>query len=391
MKFGTLDIKKIENDKYIVKNSKLNNYIKMGHEELEFLKRIKEYEKSKLDFNSECFTYKDFTKEEIAYLIDRFIEWGFIDSEWFKQDNISNSPKFEKKNKSTCRFDISAIHIVSFNPQKILLSLKSYTEILFSKYAIAVYTITLITSFFMVKANKHWFVSITLKDFSIKDFIILIMMFTITIFIHEFSHAVSCSHFGGEVQKMGVMLFYLAPAFYCDLSDIYFFEKKRYKIFVSAAGIISQSFLFASSIILYSILKIFNVDYKILILYAILNLLSCVGNLIPFVKLDGYWMLSGFLDITNLREKSLKCIISLLNIVNLGDTKELHRNEKLIFLSYGLFSIIFSALFWAASLYAINSYVSLVFNNIVKNITVLTIVLSLVIRLGIAFSRLLRN
>src|SRR5262249_39568842 len=37
--------------------------------------------------------------------------------------------------------------------------------------------------------------------------------------IHEFSHGLTCCHFGGKVQQVGFMLIYFQPAFYCDVSD----------------------------------------------------------------------------------------------------------------------------------------------------------------------------
>src|SRR5678816_456778 len=55
------------------------------------------------------------------------------------------------------------------------------------------------------------------------------IVFTVSAY-HEFSHGLTCRHFGGQVKEVGFMLIYFSPAFYCDVSDAWMFRERRRKI-----------------------------------------------------------------------------------------------------------------------------------------------------------------
>src|SRR5262249_34961826 len=57
----------------------------------------------------------------------------------------------------------------------------------------------------------------------------VILAFTLVITtLHECAHGLACKHFGGEVPEVGVlMILYVLPALYCNVTDIYRFGRKR--------------------------------------------------------------------------------------------------------------------------------------------------------------------
>jgi len=65
------------------------------------------------------------------------------------------------------------------------------------------------------------------------------IVFTVSAY-HEFSHGLTCRHFGGQVKEVGFMLIYFSPAFYCDVSDAWMFPKRRQRMLVTFAGGYSQ-------------------------------------------------------------------------------------------------------------------------------------------------------
>src|SRR5262249_1349479 len=69
---------------------------------------------------------------------------------------------------------------------------------------------------------------------------ILVITLVITI-LHEFAHGWACKHFGGDVEEMGVlMIFYVMPALYCNVSDIYRIGRRSERLWVIGAGIYWQ-------------------------------------------------------------------------------------------------------------------------------------------------------
>ena len=71
--------------------------------------------------------------------------------------------------------------------------------------------------------------------------------------LHEFAHALTCKHFGGEVHEMGFLLLYFQPCFYCNVSDAYLFKDKSKKLWVTFAGAYGQMFVWAVATILWRI------------------------------------------------------------------------------------------------------------------------------------------
>lgn len=125
--------------------------------------------------------------------------------------------------------------------------------------------------------------------------------------LHELGHAAAVKYFGGKVRRMGLMLFYLAPAMFCDTSDAWRFPRKRQRAVVAAAGIWVQMVL-AGLLGLALWLPVGAEAAAWLWAFALLNIGLCVVNLIPFVQLDGYWVLVALTDVHNLRLRALGCL-----------------------------------------------------------------------------------
>ncbi|MGH2952319.1 MAG: site-2 protease family protein, partial [Solirubrobacterales bacterium] len=102
--------------------------------------------------------------------------------------------------------------------------------------------------------------------------------------LHELGHAAAVKYFGGKVRRMGVMLFYLAPAMFCDTSDAWRFPRNRQRAVVAAAGIWVQMVLAGLSGLALWLPVGADVAAWLWAL-ALLNVGLCVVNLVPFVKL----------------------------------------------------------------------------------------------------------
>ncbi|HKS81291.1 MAG TPA: efflux RND transporter periplasmic adaptor subunit [Candidatus Acidoferrales bacterium] len=123
--------------------------------------------------------------------------------------------------------------------------------------------------------------------------------------IHELGHGLTCKHFGGDVHQMGFLLIYFTPAFFTDTTDILLFDKIPRRQFVIFAGIWVELVICGIAALVWHFTvagSITNdVAYKTMLLSGIQGALL---NLNPLIKADGYYALSQFLDVDNLREDS---------------------------------------------------------------------------------------
>ena len=122
--------------------------------------------------------------------------------------------------------------------------------------------------------------------------------------LHELAHGVVLASFGGRPSRMGLMLFYLAPAFFCDVSDGWRLPQNRSRVIVALAGIATQVVVAGAAALAAPFTGPPPVRDALLI-FAVATYLSGVLNLIPFVKLDGYLALMSHLDISHLRGRAI--------------------------------------------------------------------------------------
>lgn len=164
--------------------------------------------------------------------------------------------------------------------------------------------------------------------------------------IHEFGHGLTCKHFGGEVHQMGFLLIYFTPAFYTDTTDILLFKRGSQRQWVIFAGIWIELVLCGLSGVVWYFSPVGGVlndiAYKMMLLSGIQGALL---NLNPLIKADGYYALSQFLNIDNLREESFAFLRAwaekylLRHDIDLPPTS---KRQRRIFFLFGAAAIVYS-------------------------------------------------
>jgi putative peptide zinc metalloprotease protein len=122
--------------------------------------------------------------------------------------------------------------------------------------------------------------------------------------LHEFAHGLTCKHHGGQVHEVGFLLMYFMPCFYCNVSDAWLIKEKGKRLWVTLAGAWCDLCVWAMAILVWR-MTIQNT----LLNYLAWVVLSICGiriffNFNPLLKLDGYYLLSDWMSIPNLRQRS---------------------------------------------------------------------------------------
>jgi putative peptide zinc metalloprotease protein len=171
---------------------------------------------------------------------------------------------------------------------------------------------------------------------------------------HEFAHGLTCKHFGGEVHEIGFLLLYFQPAFYCNVSDAWLFTKKSERLWVMFAGAYLEIFVWSLATLTWRITEPDTwINFMALIVMATSGIKS-LFNLNPLIKLDGYYLLSDYLDIPNLRQRSMSYLKALWKRVwrsPVAGDSEITRRERRVYVVYGLLAAIYS--FWILSIVAV--------------------------------------
>ncbi len=130
------------------------------------------------------------------------------------------------------------------------------------------------------------------------------LVFVFTKVIHEFGHAFACRRFGGEVHEMGIMLLVFIPTPYVDASSAWAFPSRWQRMFVGAAGMYTE--LFFAAIMAFVWKATGDPFWQQVAMNAMLvaSVSTVLFNANPLLRYDGYYMLSDFLEIPNLQQKS---------------------------------------------------------------------------------------
>lgn len=178
--------------------------------------------------------------------------------------------------------------------------------------AFIVVSALLFTAYFAILAAR-WseFSSSVVRLYSLSHItagsvVVLWLTALVVIFIHEIGHGITCKYFGGEVHEMGFMLVYFQPAFYCNVTDAWSFPELSARLWVTAAGGWIQFVVASIAAIVWSVVQPDTLASEVAIAAMIIGgATTIVTNLNPLIPLDGYFALTDWLEIPNLRQRAL--------------------------------------------------------------------------------------
>lgn len=176
-------------------------------------------------------------------------------------------------------------------------------------------------------------------------FVLLTLLFATC---HEIAHGLACKRFGGSVPEMGIVWRYLAFFPYCSIDDVVLFHKRRHRISTACAGTFVNLLLLLPFGFCWALAPEGSILRDLSALALIILNVQVFFNLIPFLELDGYFMLSHALNMIDLRKEAhqfwLKGGKKLLLRKGVG-IDDYARPARKLYLLYGLCSLLFTGVF----------------------------------------------
>jgi len=144
-------------------------------------------------------------------------------------------------------------------------------------------------------------------------------------------------------DELGFLLLYFQPAFYCNVSDAWLFPEKAKRLWVSFAGPYFELFLWSLATIVWRVSEVDTWINYIGLIVMTTSGIKTLFNFNPLIKLDGYYLLSDYLEIPNLRRKSFSYIgswIKRLAGATVTAIPEMPARELRICVAYGLMATV---------------------------------------------------
>ncbi|WP_417797325.1 HlyD family efflux transporter periplasmic adaptor subunit [Stutzerimonas nitrititolerans] len=118
---------------------------------------------------------------------------------------------------------------------------------------------------------------------------------------HEFGHAYMAKRAGCRVQSMGLAFMVMLPMFYTDVSDAWRVNDRRSRLLIGAGGVLAELLLASIALLAWSLLPDGPARTAAFMLASATWITTLVINLNPFMRFDGYFLLSDLWDVDNLQ------------------------------------------------------------------------------------------
>jgi len=338
---------------FVVKNRETNTYNRYGSTEYELLTCCDGTRTAAEIAETMTERYPDspLTETEVLDFLD-----SIEPTLWERSVGEKNLAVLERiRDERKSRIDQSSVLYISFkawDPDKTLTKLDRYLGWLFTKGFVIFSLFVFVIAVYLLAGdwNRVQQDTSALYDFANKSaydiWIFWILLLGLGA-IHEFGHGLTCKHYGGDVHQMGFLLIYFTPAFFTDTTDILLFRRGAPRQWVIFAGIWIELVICGLAALVWHFTPPGSLTndffYKMMLLSGIQGALL---NLNPLIKADGYYALSQFLDIDNLREDAFEFLrvwaqkYLLRRAVDLPPTS---KRQRRVFFLFGVAAIVYSA------------------------------------------------
>jgi putative peptide zinc metalloprotease protein len=327
-----------------IKDPLRNNYFRLREPEYWLISQLDGY--TSYEEVAERFRNKyelNISEENVIQFVDLLEQQYFLENSRSEQQVSRKS--YGSKEKRSLFSRMLFIKIKAIDPGRILEKLSKLYRPFHSLTGQILQLIIVLYGIVLFIPNADKFAINLFELFNITSITLIVISIFILVTIHEFAHAVVCRIHGGEVREMGFLFMYFQPCCYCDLSDAWLFKEKRKRLAVTWAGPYSGLILFTIMLIMWRVTVPGTIVNEIAHITVIVIWITMLFNLNPLIKLDGYYLLSDWLEIPNLRIKSFRYFKYIFQRYLLGwsiDKVETTSREKRVYLIYAILALIYT-------------------------------------------------
>ncbi len=189
-------------------------------------------------------------------------------------------------------------------PQRLLHAVTRRLDWLFTPLAAASVALLGILGIVLVLHQWDTFKHAVVESFSTAGLLSFALALVVAKTIHELGHAIVATRMGLKVAHMGIAFVVLWPMLYTDTGESWKLRSSRQRLAIASAGIASEIALAGLATLGWALTDPGFLRNALLYLATTSWVLSLALNASPFMRFDGYFILSDLLDFPNLHERS---------------------------------------------------------------------------------------
>jgi putative peptide zinc metalloprotease protein len=133
-------------------------------------------------------------------------------------------------------------------------------------------------------------------------FLFSYLLLFFSLLMHELGHASACVRYGAAPSEIGFTIYLIWPAFYTDVNNAWLLKRWQ-RVVVDSGGIFFQIITGAIYILIYKLTNWSPIPLSLVMIFS-----TCLLNLNPFFKFDGYWIFADAFGITNLEQARVRIV-----------------------------------------------------------------------------------
>jgi putative peptide zinc metalloprotease protein len=231
----------------------------------------------------------------------------------YQDKNLAMREKLlaQRDRRAKAKLNMAHISFSAWDPDQYLTWLDGVAgKVIYGRWALlaalilfAVETVMVVQNWHMIGPDTALFFNFAQKSFG--DFARFWVLILIVGFVHESAHGLTCKHYGGQVHSMGLMLLYLTPCFFVDVTESWVSGTKVQRLATIIAGIWIELVLCGIAMIFWLNASSGTWFHKFMYEFILMTgIAAVVINLNPLLKLDGYYFLTELIEIPELKERS---------------------------------------------------------------------------------------
>ncbi|MEM1053497.1 MAG: site-2 protease family protein [Pseudomonadota bacterium] len=122
--------------------------------------------------------------------------------------------------------------------------------------------------------------------------------------LHELGHAYTATRYGCRVPTMGVSFLVMMPVLYTDTTSAWRLRSRKQRLAIDCAGIATELMIASVATMLWVLLPDGMLRSVAFVLATTSWIMSLAINLNPFMRFDGYYVLSDLLNVPNLQPRA---------------------------------------------------------------------------------------
>ena len=190
-----------------------------------------------------------------------------------------------------------------FRPDRFLAWTWPWIRFFFTKAMIFVLLLVGVAGLYLVSRQWPAFKDNFISMLSIEGVVFYGLSLVFVKICHELGHAYMAHKYGLKVNVIGVAFLVLMPIMYTDTSNAWRLTEKRKRLMVDGAGIMVELGLACFATMLWVFVPDGILRSILFSIAAVSWTLSLLINLNPFMRFDGYFILSDFLEVENLQAR----------------------------------------------------------------------------------------